>query len=566
VELLVSAAGDGDHYDHADWANAYFTMKDGARPVPVALGREQLGILTPPPPASPRINGAKVFGVRPGRAILWRLPVTGERPMSLRAEGLPAGVVFDVTTGILSGSVATRGSYTVTFTATNARGSAKRSLRLVVGDKIVLTPPMGWNSWNCFAGAVTEKDIRGTIDVFAGSGLADHGWSYVNIDDYWQNKPSAKNDPTLQGPERNPDGSIAVNKRFKCMKALADYAHSKGLKIGLYSSPGPYTCGGCVGSWGHEWQDAKTYADWGYDYLKYDWCSYGGVAVGSGHGRLMLPYRLMGEALRAQNRDIVFSLCQYGMGYVSAWGESVGGHCWRTTGDITDTWGSMNSIMHQQADSWPYARPGAWNDPDMLVVGCLGWGRLRPTRLTPNEQYTHVSMWSILCSPLLIGCDLTQLDDFTRSLLTNDEVLETNQDELGAQAACIARGPRFEIWAKPMSDGSLVFALFNTYAIPTRITADFDSLGLAGRWRVRDLWRQKDLGTFSGQYGADVLSHATQLVRLFPEYGAGLRAGLGDVRDNAVYMVYEEKRPVDKPGRREQSAPPCAECPRAKRR
>jgi alpha-galactosidase len=566
VELLVSAAGDGDHYDHADWANAYFTMKDGARPVPVALGREQLGILTPPPPASPRINGAKVFGVRPGRAILWRLPVTGERPMSLRAEGLPAGVVFDETTGILSGSVATRGSYTVTFTATNARGSAKRSLRLVVGDKIVLTPPMGWNSWNCFAGAVTEKDIRGTIDVFAGSGLADHGWSYVNIDDYWQNKPSAKNDPTLQGPERNPDGSIVVNKRFKCMKALADYAHSKGLKIGLYSSPGPYTCGGCVGSWGHEWQDAKTYADWGYDYLKYDWCSYGGVAVGSGHGRLMLPYRLMGEALRAQNRDIVFSLCQYGMGYVSAWGESVGGHCWRTTGDITDTWGSMNSIMHQQADSWPYARPGAWNDPDMLVVGCLGWGRLRPTRLTPNEQYTHVSMWSILCSPLLIGCDLTQLDDFTRSLLTNDEVLETNQDELGAQAACIARGPRFEIWAKPMSDGSLVFALFNTYAIPTRITADFDSLGLAGRWRVRDLWRQKDLGTFSGQYGADVLSHATQLVRLFPEYGAGLRAGLGDVRDNAVYMVYEEKRSVDKPGRREQSAPPCAECPRAKRR
>ena len=265
VELLVSTAGDGDNYDHADWANAYFTMKDGTRPVPVPLGREQLGILTPPPPASPRINGAKVFGVRPGHPIVWRLPVTGERPMTLKAENLPAGAVFDENTGILSGAVSTRGSYVITFTASNAKGTAKRALRLEVGDKIALTPPMGWNSWNCFASAVTEKDIRGSIDAFAGSGLADHGWSYVNIDDYWQNKPSAKNDPTLQGPERNPDGSIAVNKRFKCMKALADYAHSKGLKIGLYSSPGPYTCGGCVGSWGHEWQDAKTYADWGYD-------------------------------------------------------------------------------------------------------------------------------------------------------------------------------------------------------------------------------------------------------------------------------------------------------------
>ena len=244
VELLVSTAGDGENFDHADWANAYFTMKDGTRPVPVPLGREQLGILTPPPPASPRINGAKVFGVRPGHPIVWRLPVTGERPMTLKAENLPAGAAFDEATGILSGAVSTRGSYVITFTASNAKGTAKRTLRLEVGDKIALTPPMGWNSWNCFASAVTEKDIRGSIDAFAGSGLADHGWSYVNIDDYWQNKPSAKNDPTLQGPERNPDGSIAVNKRFKCMKALADYAHSKGLKIGLYSSPGPYTCGG----------------------------------------------------------------------------------------------------------------------------------------------------------------------------------------------------------------------------------------------------------------------------------------------------------------------------------
>ena len=564
VELLVSDADNGDTWDHADWADAYFTMQDGARPVPAKCGGEQLGILTPKPPASPRINGARVFGVRPGHPILWRLPVTGERPLELGAKNLPDGATFDSEKGILGGAVAKAGTYEIEFTAANAKGSCSRVLKLVVGDKIALTPPMGWNSWNCFAHAVTGKNISDTIDVFDKSGLADHGWCYVNIDDFWQNKPSAKNDQTLQGPERNPDGSIAVNKRFPSMKELADYAHSKGLKIGLYSSPGPYTCGGCVGSWMHEWQDAKTYADWGYDYLKYDWCSYGRVAVGDGHGKLMLPYRLMGEALKAQDRDIVFSLCQYGMGYVSTWGESLGGNCWRTTGDITDTWSSMWKILHQQADSWPYARPGAWNDPDMLVVGRLGWGKVRPTRLTPNEQYTHMSLWCVLCSPLLIGCDLTQLDDFTMSLLTNDEVIETSQDELGAQAACVAQGPRAEVWAKPMSDGSLVLALFNTYLMPTRITIDFDALGIEGRWRVRDLWRQKDLGIFSSAYHADVESHATHLVRLFPENGAGLRKGLGDIRDNAVYRMYTNNRTVDKPGYVAPSGPPCAECPRGR--
>ena len=548
VELAVSEAGNGNTWDHSDWAEAYFTMQDGARPEPVKAGGGQLGILTPKAPAEPRINGARIFGARPGHPIIWRLPVTGERPLELSAAGLPAGATFDSEKGILGGAVAKAGTYSITFTAKNAKGSATGVLKLVVGDKIALTPPMGWNSWNCFAGAVTGKDIKDTIDVFDRSGLADYGWSYVNIDDYWQNKPTAKNDETLQGPEREPDGTIAVNKRFPSMKALADYAHSKGLKIGLYSSPGPYTCGRCVGSWGHEWQDAKTYAEWGYDYLKYDWCSYGKVTVGDGHGKFILPYRLMGEALKAQNRDIVFSLCQYGMDNVSTWGETVEGNCWRTTGDITDTWGSMNGILHRQQWLWPYARPGAWNDPDMLVVGRLGWGRLRPTRLTPNEQYTHMSFWSILCSPLLIGCDLTQLDEFTMSLLTNAEVIETSQDELGAQAALVAKTSRTEVWAKPMSDGSLVFALFNPYVVPTTVTVDFASLGLEGAWRVRDLWRQQDVGVMSGGYSAEVLSHATQLVRLFPQSGAGLRKGFGDIRENSVYMMYAPVRPVDKPG------------------
>ena len=563
LELLVDEAWWGSKGDHADYADAFFMMEDGARPEPLAQEPgEQLGILTPPAAEAPRINGAKVLGVRPNHPIVWRLPVSGVRPMELSAANLPPGAVFDAGKGILAGKVEKPGTYPIAFTARNARGEAKSTLRLVIGERIALTPPMGWNGWNVFAYTVTEQKIRDSIDVLDRCGLADHGWGFVNIDDFWQNNPSSRDDPTLQGPERHPDGSIVVNRRFSDMRALADYAHSRGFRIGIYSSPGEYTCGLCVGSWGHEWQDAKTYADWGFDYLKYDWCNYDKVAVGTGHARHMLPYRLMGEALRAQDRDIVFSLCQYGEDNVSAWGETTGGNCWRTTGDIFDTWPSMMTILERQADLWPFAHPGAWNDPDMMIVGTVGLGEAHPTRLTPNEQYTHVSMWSMLCAPLLIGCDLTKLDDFTRSLLTNDEVIEVNQDELGAQAARVAKGPRAEIWAKPMGDGSIVFALYNTHRGKTRITVDFASLGLEGRWLVRDLWTQRDLGVFADHYQNEILGHATQLVRCWPRDGGRLRAGLRDIRDNYTYSQFAETRPVDKPGYIPARGYPCAECPR----
>ena len=537
----------------------------------------QLGILTPPAAAAPRINGARVFGVRPGHPILWRLPVTGERPMRLSATGLPDGANFDAANGILSGAVAKPGTYVVSFSAENRAGSDRRDLKLVVGDKIALTPPMGWNSWNCFNHKVTAKDVRAAADALVASGLADHGWTYVNIDDFWQNNPYRfKDDPTLQGAERAPDGTINPNARFPDMKGLADYIHSKGLKAGLYSSPGPYTCGMCTGSWAHEWQDAKTYADWGYDYLKYDLCSYNRKrfrnmtdhqGVGAGLELETLPYRLMGEALKAQNRDIVFSLCQYGKANVSTWGENVGGQCWRTGGDIKDSFAKMVANLERQAGFWPYAHPGAWNDPDMLIVGILGipskgigMTEYHKTTLSPNEQYTHISLWAVLCSPLLVGCDLTRLDDFTLSLLSNDEVIETNQDELGAQAALVAKGPRAQVWAKPMSDGSLVFALFNTADTPTRISIDFDSLGLEGKWLVRDLWRQKDEGIFGIRYTSEVLGHATHLVRLFPKEGARLADGLADVRMNAVYRQFEAVRPVGKPGYNAPKSYPCERC------
>jgi alpha-galactosidase len=557
-------------WDLAVWGDAKFVLADGTTITPWIGNDAQLGILTPKASPSPRINGAKVFGVRPGHEILWRLCVTGERPMKFSAENLPAGAKFDPATGLLSGNVAERGEYLISFTAENALGTAKSTLKLVVGDKIALTPPMGWNSWNVFGSFVTAKDIRAAADTLISTGLADHGWSYINIDDFWQNSVVETDEPTLKGPLRSADGTIVSNVKFPSMKELADYIHSKGLKAGIYSSPAAQTCGGCEGTYGHEWKDAETYAKWGYDYLKYDGCSYLKVSVGKNAERDFLPFVIMGEALRAQNRDIVYSINPFGAGseltlpYGGA--AAAGAHSWRTTGDINDCWIRVKSILAAQRYRWPYARPGAWNDPDMLIVGVIGgpWKFRRATRLTPNMQYTHVSLWSMLCSPLLIGCDLTKLDDFTLSLLTNDEVIETSQDELGAQAALVAMGPRAEIWAKPMSDGSFVLALINTVRKTTTIKASFPSLGLEGKWRVRDLWRQKDLGIYSNEYSCDVPPLATQLVRIWPEQGAGLRKGLTDIRMNGFYQLLEQKRPVGRPGYEPPKGWPCKDCPRGK--
>ena len=567
VRLEIDELG-SQSWDISVWGDARFTLEDGAA-VEAWSGLEgQLGILTPPPGEAPRINGASVFGVRPGHPILWRLPVTGVRPMKLSAANLPAGAVFDAATGLLSGSVAAPGEYRISFTAENAAGKAESTLRLVVGDRLALTPPMGWNSWNVFGSFVTDADMRAAADAMIATGLADHGWSYVNLDDYWQNSVDSTDEPTLKGPLRAADGTVVPNVKFPDMKALADYIHSKGLLAGLYSSPAAKTCGGCEGSWGHEWKDAETYAKWGYDYLKYDGCCYAKHLVGEGTTGHVMPFLVMAEALKAQDRDIVFSINPYGAGshtpLLAGAAAIAGANSWRTTDDINDSWYKVRRMVDGQRHRWLFARPGAWNDSDMLVVGVIGgpWKFRRPTRLTQNMQYTHISLWCMLCSPLLIGCDLTKLDDFTLSLLTNDEVLETNQDELGAQAEVVASGPRAEIWAKPMSDGSFALALVNTVRKATTITADFTSLGLEGKWRVRDLWRQRDLGTFAAEYSCDVPPLATQLVRLYPVDGAGLRKGLTDIRMNGFYRVLETSRPVGRPGYEPPKSWPCRECPR----
>jgi alpha-galactosidase len=533
--LLVTDAGDGIDHDHADWVEAQIVMRTGKPEVLPGLPPEPAVVLTPPVSKSPRINGAKVFGVRPGSPFLFTVAATGERPMRFSAKGLPAGLQLEETSGRITGQLQTPGEYVVTVRAQNRLGHAERKLKLVCGPHIGLTPALGWNSWNCFASAVTADKIKAAADAMVSSGLADHGWTYINIDDYWQVHRDSK-DPTLQGPQRDAQGRILPNPRFPDMKGLADYVHAKGLKIGLYSSPGPWTCGGCVGSFDYERLDARQYAAWGFDYLKYDWCSYNRGLEGERSGDsaaclaqitnrlaslpkeradLMRPYALMQVALAEQSRDILYSLCQYGMGNVWEWCAQVEGNSCRTTGDITDSWGSMSGIGFGQAGHEKFNGPGHFGDPDMLVVGRVGWGpSLHPTHLTPNEQYTHISLWCLLSSPLLIGCDMTQMDAFTLGLLSNDEVLEVDQDPLGKQAARVSANGHLEVWAKELEDGSRAVGLFNRGEEVAKVEVQWSTLGLKGKHAVRDLWRQKNLGRFADGFSASVPRHGVVLIRV----------------------------------------------------
>jgi alpha-galactosidase len=513
--LLVSSGPDGMNYDHADWADAAFEVS-GPKPTTIDAPKEEAVVLTPKPGPQPRINSAKAFGVRPGSPVLYTIAATGQRPMTFGAENLPAGLTLDAATGQITGHVKQAGEYQIVLSARNELGEAKRGLRLVVGKTIALTPPLGWNSWNCWGCAVDDEKIRQAADALVASGLADHGWQYINIDDCWMIQRDSK-DAIVGGPTRDDCGRILANGNFPDMKALTDYIHGRGLKAGVYISPGPWTCQRFEGSWRHEQLDAWQFADWGFDYLKYDWCGYGSIAPRPTLEQMKEPYLFMRMCLDRVDRDIVYSLCQYGMGDVWKWGAEIGGNCWRTTGDIGDSWGSMSGIGFAQDAMAPFAGPGHWNDPDMLVVGKVGWGpSLHDTHLTPNEQYTHISLWCLLSAPLLIGCDLTSLDEFTLNLLTNDEVLEVDQDPLGRQARRVAQKERLEVWAKKMEDGSLAAGLFNRDETPKVVTADWADLGLSGRMRVRDLWRQKDVGVADGRFETEVPRHGVMLVRLFP--------------------------------------------------
>jgi alpha-galactosidase len=473
----------------------------------IEVNEESPYICTPATSSEPKINGASITGARSGRPFLFTIPASGERPMQFEVSGLPKGLYLDPKTGIISGKVDKKGEYVVTVNVSNIKGKATRGLKIFIGDQIALTPPMGWNSWNCWGLSVDAQKVIASAKTYRDKGLINHGWSYINIDDGWEIVKDKE-------PKRDPKGNILTNEKFPDMKALGDSIHALGLKFGIYSSPGPLTCGGYTASYQHELQDAQSFARWGVDYLKYDWCSYDKIAKDTSVAERKKPYFVMRDALNKVDRDIVYSLCQYGMSNVWEWGAEVGGNLWRTTGDITDTWESLKEIGFGQVKNAPYAGHGHWNDPDMLIVGWVGWGpSLHPTRLTPDEQYTHISLWCLLSAPLLIGCDLARLDEFTLNLLTNDEVIAINQDPSGKQATPIIIEGDVQVWIKELYDGKKAIGIFNLGETTASFKLDFKNSGLAEKVHLRDLWRQKDLGEFISNIKIKVPSHGVLLFK-----------------------------------------------------
>jgi alpha-galactosidase len=470
---------------------------------------------TPPPPATPHLNGPKIYGVRPGHAFLYRIPCTGNRPIKYSVKDLPSSLKLDRRTGIISGNAPKNsGDYVVMLRASNALGKDSRPLKIIVGDTIGLTPQMGWNDWYSFTNRVTGQLMRASADAMISSGMANYGYQYVDIDDCWARKPGST-DPDLNGPARDAQQNILPNAHFPDMRALTSYIHSLGLKAGIYSSPGPLTCARYEGSYEHEDADARQFAQWGFDLLKYDWCSYGRIAKGKTLDDFEEPYIKIGGIVKGLDRDVILNMCQYGMGDVWNWGRQAGGNSWRTTGDLGSVRGdSLPGFYHvgfANAAHSSDAGPGGWNDPDYILIGTVG-DHLTP--LTHEEQYSYMSMWSLMASPLLFSGDMGKLDPFTLNVLCNSEVIDIDQDSLGKQGVVVRKTDDEFILEKPLDDGSVAVGFFNLTTEPRSIAADWKELGLKGTQTARDVWREHDLGSFPDSFSSQVPGHGVILVRL----------------------------------------------------
>jgi alpha-galactosidase len=517
---------------YCDWANAKFEMVPDSLPglVPNSDERQKL---TPDPPQTPRINSALIFGATSGNPFLYTIAATGKRPMQFSAENLPGGLSLDTRTGIITGKVSKRGIYLMTLKAKNELGEAIRTLKINIGDTIALTPPIGWNGWNSWAEKIDREKVIATAEAMVNKGLSNHGWSYINIDDSWQG---------FRGGRLN---ALQPNEKFPEIREMVEYIHSLGLKAGIYTTPYVYSYAGYpgassdfekggekhepikknrissgpIGKYRFETNDAIQMAEWGFDYLKYDW------RIDS------TSTERMSAALKKSGRDIVFSISNNApIEKAAEWARLT--NAWRTGPDIRDSWPSLYPLAFT-IDKWAeFAGSGHWNDPDMMILGNVSMGPspMHPTKLTPDEQYSHVSIFSLLAAPLLIGCPLEQLDDFTLNLLTNDEVIAVNQDPLGKPARLRADENGVQIWVKPLEDGSYAVGLFYTDDFgrtpqsyfrwgdeaPKPYTFHFDKAGLKGNWKIRDVWRQIDLGEFNGSFSTEIRYHGVMMLRMIP--------------------------------------------------
>jgi alpha-galactosidase len=475
----------------------------------------------------PTIHSPALFGVRPGSPVLYTIRATGEEPIRYFAESLPRGTVLDPATGSITGIITQRGAFECSLGATNRLGTARQKLSLVVGDRISLTPALGWNSWNCWGDAVDQDKVLRAAHAMVATGLSRHGWTYINIDDSWQA-------PRVRG------GPLRSNSKFPDLAGLCAEIHRLGLKAGIYSTPWITSYAGYPGgsaddpdgawvktedpakNWrmgrhGFALTDARQWARWGFDYLKYDWNPIDVESV-----------RAMSAALRHSGRDLVFSLSNTAP-FEHAAEFAALANSWRTTGDIFDKWVMRGKFWQHgvseigfNQDRWaPYAGPGHWNDPDMLVLGTLGWGlQLHPTHLSPEEQRSHFSLWCLLSAPLLLGCDLEHLDPFTYSLLSNDEILAVNQDPLGQPAVRVATAGPIDFYFRRMADGAGVLGVFNRDSQEqTFVFTKLSYLGFAhGAAQVRDLWNhapQADVtGLPDGALSGTVPSHGVRVYRI----------------------------------------------------
>lgn len=507
---------------------------DVAQPYPAPESGKRL---TPPVTKEPSINGARVYGVRPGSPVLFQVPVSGERPMKMAVKGLPSGLKFDPETGIITGSIKRKGDIVLTVGAENEHGKAVEKLTIKVGDTLSLTPPMAWSSWYSFSEGVSQEGILKMARAMKDSGLINHGWSFINIDDCWQ---------SVRG---GPLKAIQPNDRFPDMKALCDEIHAMGLKAGIYSTPWIGTYAGFIGgsspnkkfdisayeiprdnparrqehqyfgTWpglhkqkvdktGPVWmfdKDAKQWGEWGFDYVKVDW-----------KPNDIPTTERIAKDLKEAGRDIVLSLSNEAP-IENAEGLSQLANAWRTTADIHDNWNSVSSRGFSQEPWQKYTSPGHWNDPDILQIGMIGNAgqqnqSFRPTNLTPDEQFTQMTLWTILSAPLIISCDMADMDEFTEGLLVNDEVIAVNQDPEANPAKKAYEDGTFQVWTKKLSDGSLAVGFFNLGDKGT-FKVSLDKLGLEGNQTVRDLWSRKDVGTAKGEFGIELNTHGATLLR-----------------------------------------------------
>ncbi len=529
--LLVTdeVGGINNKRTYGNWADARLVWK-GENPPGHFPNNGKKYILTPKASKKPLINSPKVYGASPDKPILFKIAATGERPLSYKADGLPPGLSLDAEKGIISGRVKERGTYRISLLVRNTKGEASQHLDLIIGDKIALTSPMGWNGWNSWHANIDREKVLSSANALASKGLIDYGWSYVNVDDTWQG---------VRGGKLN---ALQPNEKFPDIKGMVDAIHAMGLKAGIYSTPYIATYGGYpgassnyakggetheqitvnrrafnhIGPYRFEKEDALQLAEWGFDFLKYDWR----IDVES--------TRRMSEALKSTDRDILLSLSNSAP-FEKAEGWQRYAQMYRTGPDIRDSWGSLFLTVFS-LDKWaPFAGPGTWPDADMMILGNVETGaEMHPTRLTPDEQYSHVSLYALLSAPMLIGCPIEQLDDFTLSLLTNREVNAIHQDPLGKWAVKVNEIDGIQTWVKPLEDGSLALGLFNTGNYgktpqsyvrwgsekPVSFLLDFSVLGLTQTQAVRDVWQQKDLGSFQQKIRITIPYHGVKLFRV----------------------------------------------------